>query len=115
MPFISVHTTKKLAKEERDAVKSILGKEISVLPNKREEVLMVEFIEGTDMYFGGEEKENCAFVEVRMFRSAPFDAKKAYTELIFRTLGEILGLQEGEIYVTYVELSSWGTKGSLKE
>ena len=44
MPFISVHTTKKLAKEERDAVKSILGKEISVLPNKREEVLMVEFI-----------------------------------------------------------------------
>ncbi len=114
MPFISIHTTKKLGRDERDTIKTALGKEISMLPNKSEAVLMTEFIGGTDMYFGGEEKENCAFVEIRLFRTAPYEAKKAYTELIFRTLEETLGLAEGEIYVTYVELDTWGTKGSLK-
>ena len=49
-----------------------------------------------------------------MYKEAPFENKKAYTEMIFRLLEENTELEEGEIYVSYVELSTWGTKGSLK-
>ncbi len=114
MPLISVHTTKELNREQQDAIKKKLGEEITVLPNKTEAVLMVEFLHNDGMYFAGERQENCAFVEVKLYKEAPFENKRTYTELIFGLLEDVAGLDERNIYVAYVELPTWGTKGSLK-
>ena len=100
MPFISVHTTKELNRQQQDTIKKALGENLPMLPNKTEAVLMVEFLHNDGMYFAGEKKENCAFVEVRMYKAAPFAHKEAYTEMIFRLLEEYTELGEGGIYVS---------------
>lgn len=114
MPFISVNTTLSLSQEKKTAVAKAIGQKISLIPNKSEPVLMVDISDCHTMFFGGELKEKCAFVDVRCYKAAPFEANKAFTEAVFELLKTELGLTESEIYVSISELPVWGTRGSLK-
>jgi len=114
MPFIAVSTTGKLQQEQKDAIARELGRVISLIPTKTEPVLMVDVSDDHVMYFGGKKMSRCAFVDVRCYKSAPFEGNKAFTEAVFKLLKEIVGLEENEVYVSISELPVWGTKGSLK-
>jgi len=114
MPYISVSTTLSLSQEKKDEIASMLGKYISLIPNKTEAVLMVDVSDGHTMYFGGQKRERCAFVDVRCYKNARFEDNKAFIEAVYKLLNETTGLMETEIYVTIYEYPTWGTKGSLK-
>lgn len=114
MPFIQVNTTLTLTQSEKDKIASRIGDVISIIPNKSEPLLMIDIRDGDTMYFGGIHKEKCAFVDVRCYKSAPFEANKEFTERIFELLQEETPLEQGDIYVSIAEYPIWGTKGSLK-
>lgn len=113
MPYISVNVTGTLSDAQKDAIKSGLGAKIGLIPNKKESVLMVDLSENHTMYFAGE-KRSLAFVDVRCYKSAAFEDKKAFTEAVFQLLQEVIGLTADDIYLSYGEYDTWGTKGSMK-
>ena len=85
MPYICVNLTKKLTDSQKDAIKAGLGEQIALIPGKRERALMVDFSDGHTMYFAGE-KRDLAFVDVRCYKAAAFEDKKAFTEAVFALL-----------------------------
>lgn len=113
MPFISVQVAETLLQEQKDALKISLGKNISLLPGKAEEQLMVDISDKHSLYFSGRPLSKGAYVDVRTFGNSDFESKKALTESIYEMLHNVCGIQKDEIYVTFSAFSEWGTRGSL--
>ena len=113
MPYIAINTSKTLSDAQKDALKSVLGEKITVIPGKEEARLMVDISDGRTMYFAGEKRE-LAFVDVRCYGSTEFVNKKAFTEAVFEALQQTTGLQNNAVYLSYSEFENWGTLGSMK-
>ena len=114
MPHIIVNTNLTLGKEQKDAFKNEFGKAITILPGKTEQVLMVDISDGHTIYFRGEEPEQVAHVEVRLYGTSSFESKSEFTREVYRILNDILGLKENEATVCFGEYSVWGANGKLK-
>lgn len=111
MPFIDSKITTKLTKEQKEAVKSKLGKAVSIL-HKGETYLMVGFQDEYELYFGGKKLEKGAYVSVSLFGKASSADYNRMTGEICRILSEELGIPSANVYVTYHGLSDWGWNGS---
>ena len=110
MPFIDVKLSKKISNEEKEELKSDLGKSISLM-HKPESYLMVGICDGYDLYFAGKKLENGAYVSVSAFgRVNPADTQKM-TESICAILSKRLAVKGSEIYVTYAGVENWGWNG----
>ena len=112
MPMITVHTNKQLKKEEKALVGRGLGERITLLPGKSEASLMLEIQDGQEMFFRGGQ-DTCAFVEVRLFRVSPLEAKQAFTQSLCALLEEV-GIPSRDVYLNFLEFDSWGIQGTLK-
>lgn len=110
MPFINVKTNVSISKEEEIAIKSKLGKAISLIPGKSENWLMVGFQPECSLYFRGNSSEKIAFVEVKIYGGAPKSACDKTTAEITDILKEEIGIEQ--IYIKYEEAEIWGFNGS---
>lgn len=110
MPFIDCKITKKMTEEQKDLLKSELGKSIALL-HKPESYLMVGVADGYDLYFAGKKVESGAYVAVSLFgRVSSADSEKM-TAAICDLLRGRLGLDSSKIYVTYQGIVDWGWNG----
>ena len=110
MPFIDVKLSKKITDEQKEQLKSDLGKSISIM-HKPESYLMVGICDGYDLYFAGNKLANGAFVSVSAFgRVNPADTRKM-TESICAILSSRLSVKGSDIYVTYAGVENWGWNG----
>ena len=110
MPFINVKVSIPLTEEKRIAVKTALGKAITVM-GKSEDYLMVGFEENVPLYFAGQKEERCAFVDVRVFGTVDPKQADEMTMVICQTLEMVLGIQASKTYVTYQGFTDWGWNG----
>ena len=113
MPLISVNAVGTLTAQQKDAIKAGLGHAITLIPGKKEKALMVDISDGHALYLGGNPLENGAFVDVRIFKDAEFDDKKAMTEAIFALLEKECGIPANQIYLTFTAHAEWGLRGTL--
>lgn len=111
MPFIDHKLTVTLNEEQKERIKSRLGKAISVL-HKGETYLMVGFEDDYDLYLGGKKLEKGAYVEVSLFGKASPSDYERMTGLICDILKEELGIPGNAVYVTYHGIADWGWNGS---
>lgn len=112
MPYIAVTTSAPVSPETGEAVKVELGKTITILPGKTEGALIVNISGGNTMFFGGVEKY-CAYVDIRLFRTVPKEAKEQFTEVVIALVAEKIGIPVADIFLSIAEYSSWGFKGKL--
>lgn len=111
MPYIDLKLSKKITDEEKDKLKSELGKCISVM-HKPESYLMIGICDGYDLYFAGNKLANGAFVSVSAFgRVNPTDTQKM-TECICTILEKQLSVSGRDVYVTYAGVENWGWNGN---
>ena len=111
MPFIDVKLSKKISDEQKEQLKSDLGKSISIM-HKPESYLMVGICDGYDLYFAGNKLENGAFVSVSAFgRVNPSDTDKM-TASICEILSKRVAVKGQHVYVTYEGIENWGWNGS---
>lgn len=68
MPMIEAKVTMKLSEDKRDVLKTEFGKAITIL-GKPESYLMINLVDGQDLYFGGNKLEKGAYVEVKVLGS----------------------------------------------
>lgn len=115
MPFVGIKTSKKLTPSQKLTIKEGVGRAIELIPGKLEEKLMMSVEDGLDMFFRGEEKEACAFVEVKIKDSAAFEDKANVTEKIFSLLEDTAGIKKDDTYLCFGEYEEWGSRGVLKK
>lgn len=111
MPFIDSKITSKLSDAQKDTLKTKLGELISTLPGKSETYLMVGFADNYPLYFGGNKLDKGAFVEVKIFGSAPDAALEEMTSKICSLYEAELGIPPKNIYVKYEFVDHWGWNG----
>ena len=110
MPFINAKVSVPLTEEKRVAIKTALGKSISVM-GKGERFLMLGFEENVPLFLGGEKQEKCAFVDIKVFGEVNPDQANQMTALVCQTMEMVLGIPADKTYVTYQGLSDWGWNG----
>ena len=110
MPFIDSKITVSVSQEKREAMKSELGKAVSIL-GKPESFLMVGFEDNYDLYMGGKKLEKGAYVAVSLFGNASGSAYEKMTAKICELYEKELGIPQDAIYVTYHGVNDWGWNG----
>ncbi len=112
MPFINSKVTVSLSEEKKETIKSRLGKAIALIPGKSETWLMVGFEDNYSLYFKGNQEDETAFVEVKIFGSASSQAYDALTTEICKIMQEEAGIPQNRVYVKYEEVENWGWNGN---
>ncbi len=111
MPFIDVKLSEKISEEKKEAVKTKLGKAVSLL-HKPESYLMVGIVDDYTLYFAGKKLSRGAYVSVSLFgQPAARDTEKMTAE-ICKILQEELAVSGDKVYVTYHGVENWGWNGS---
>ncbi len=111
MPFIDSRVTVKISDQQKEEIKTELGKLISIL-NKSETYLMVGIEDSYDLWLGGKKLEKGAYVAVSLYGSAPAEAYDRLTCQICDLLSRKLGIPGDAVYVTYHPVSDWGWNGA---
>ena len=111
MPMIEAKVTMKLPQEKRDVLKAEFGKAVSVI-GKPESYLMVNLVDGQDLYFGGSKLEKGAYVEVKVLGSVDGAASAKMTARLCEVLQKELAIPGDAVYVSYWGTSNWGWNGS---
>ena len=110
MPMIDSKVTVRLSAEQKEELKTELGKLIAIL-NKSEAYLMVSMEDACDLWLGGRKLEKGAYVAVSLYGDAPKEAYDRLTGEICGLLQEKLGIPGNAVYVTYHPVSDWGWNG----
>lgn len=113
MPYISVTTSKDLTGVERDTIRRELGSLIAIIPGKSESVLMLDIMDGHDMYFAGE-RRTCAYINVALYTAAPLEAKSRFAGAVCEMLAREIGIPADDVYLTFSEYPNWCSHGTLK-
>lgn len=112
MPFIHTITTKKLTNEQKEELKTEFGRIIEDIPGKSEDWLMLAFSDGVEMYFRGDGDGDAAFIDVKIFGTAPSEAYEAMTRDVCALIEGRLGIPADRVYVKYEEADKWGWNGA---
>lgn len=110
MPYIDVKLSKKASEEQKQLLKTELGKAIKIM-DKPESYLMVGIQDSYDLYFAGKKLENGAFVSVSVFGEVSSASSQNMTVRICEILNSIFATQAECVYVTYSGIHNWGWNG----
>lgn len=110
MPFVQIKTNTSITSVQQQRLKTQLGQDISTLPGKSEQWLMISFEPETHLWFRGT-AEPAALVEVSAFGEIAPSAATAFTSQLCALLHDELGLSPDRIYVKYMSTPTWGWNG----
>ena len=109
MPCIQIKTNVKVNEETAEAIKSQLGKDIALLPEKTEDWLMVTLEDSCRMWFRGDASHPLAIVEVKVFGAQRDSAaSEKMTQAVCKLFQKELGVDPKDIYIRYLASPDWG-------
>ncbi len=107
MPFVNVKTSVRVDEAKKTVIEAKITKAITILPGKSESHLMCAVEDGVSMMFHGD-KENTAFVEVKILGKSTREAYEKLTAAICDILEEEIGVSPEYCYVKFEEIVNWG-------
>ncbi len=111
MPYIQLRTNKGITKEQEQEIKARLGEAIDIV-GKSEAWLMVEFVPNCNLYFKGDNSEDIAYVDVKLYGRSDASSYNNLTKEITAILNENLNINSSNIYISYGEFINWGWNGN---
>ncbi|MFV0394514.1 MAG: tautomerase family protein [Coprobacillaceae bacterium] len=112
MPFISLTTNRKLTLQQEVTIKEELGKLISIIPNKSEDVLMLHFEDNQIMYYQGKDS-SCMMMAISLYNTAPLEAKQKFVQEVTKMIEEVANISIANQYLSFQEFPNWGKNGEL--
>ncbi|MDK6249935.1 phenylpyruvate tautomerase MIF-related protein [Alloscardovia omnicolens] len=114
MPVIHTHVSVGTTQNQREELKTIYGQAITAIPGKSETWLMCPFEDNMPIYFGGDDSEPAAYVEVNVLgrNQIARESWESLTEQIMAALHSVLGIAQDHIYIRYTATADWGWNGS---
>lgn len=110
MPFIDSKVTPVLTPQQKEEIKTELGRLVATL-NKSETYLMVGIEDGYDLWLGGKKLAKGAYVAVSLYGDAPKEQYDRMTGQICDLMSRKLDIPGNAVYVTYHPVSDWGWNG----
>ncbi|MDR1901127.1 MAG: hypothetical protein LBQ88_02425 [Treponema sp.] len=111
MPYISVAIGQKLTAQQKEKVKTELGRLITIIPGKTEQDLIVHIQDGA-LYMGGTEAPS-AYIDLRLYIKTDMEAKKRFTRELFAFITGEFGIEADRQYLTISEYDNWGYDGEF--
>lgn len=105
MPFLDVRASCPIAPEQEEALKTQLGKAISLLPGKSEGSLMMQFTDNCRLWFGGRQEGPIVFVNAMLYGSATKEACKRFSDAVIPQMEQVLGAKT--VYLKFEEVANW--------
>ncbi len=112
MPYIEAKLSCKLTAEKTEALKAGFGKAIQTIPGKSEQWLMVNIIDGQNLFFAGDADADSAYISVEIFGKASSKAYGALTSELCTLISYVTGISPSRTYITYREIDEWCWNGS---
>lgn len=114
MPVVRIHATTDIPREAQLDLKRACGEAISIVPGKSEQWLMCTFNERTPLFFGGDDAQPSALVEVSVFTRAEIPATvwEQLTDILTRAVSDTLGIDPARIYIEYRTTAHFGWNGA---
>lgn len=107
MPYIDFNVSNTLTSQKENLIKSGLGKIIEEIPGKTESRLMIQFKDNCRLWFGGENSEPMAFINVMVYGSALKDSYQAFSDKAIQLISAELEIPGNNIYVKFEEVPNW--------
>lgn len=111
MPYIEARITEKLTDSQKDALKTKLGKAISIM-HKSEGHLMVGIADNFTLFFAGKALAKGAFVSIDTFGEPGASDCNQMTGKVCDILKDEVGIPSENVYVKYGGTNNWGWNGS---
>jgi len=110
MPFIHLHIAQELTPQKREELQLAIGAIMPLIPEKNMNNTMIELTDGAPLYMRGG-AINGAFMELRVYKASPEDAKAAFFAALSTLLEEKLGIAPGDVYGNITEMAHWCAGG----
>ena len=110
MPFIDSKISVKVTDEQKEQIKSEIGKAASII-GQPESFVMIGIQHEYTLYFAGNKLEKGAYVSVDVLGQANSPACEKMTAKICEIYESILGIPGSNIYVEYRSTPDWGWNG----
>ena len=114
MPYMEIRLSKAFTEAQLESAKVALGRDMSLLKDKDESTLMLDFVHSPHMFLRGIPLQNGGFIDCRLFGPQMVAAKRAFSEAVFKSFTEIFGTDPKDVYINYTHYKDWGVGGSLK-
>lgn len=112
MPYVHLTTNRNLSDQQKADIKDFIIEAIQSIPDKGLRNTMVH-IDSAYMFFK-EDSNNCIFIELRVYKKQPEEAKQEFVDKMCNYLYEKLRIEKELIYFNILELDSWVTSGTIK-
>ena len=113
MPFVHLSTTKIMTMPEKEVLADEIAHLVATMPGKPYERTMVRIDAGCEIFRAGKLAE-CAYFQTHFQRPVPIEAQKSYIENLYTLFKDKLGLEVPQIYMSMVDLETWGSRGTLQ-
>jgi len=113
MPYVQVNLSQTLSDEQKNAVYDLINGSIPLIPGKTPEVTMINIADGCSMRMGYS-PDPTIFIDVRLFRQAPYESKNDFVREVTKSLASMFGVKPGNIYINITEHNNWGSNGALR-
>jgi hypothetical protein len=112
MPYISISIGQKLDAPQKEALKSELGRLITIIPGKTEPDLLVNIQDGGSLYMAGT-GEPSVYIDLRVYTKTDPEAKKRFTRELCAFITRRFGIEAARQYLTISEYDHWGYDGEF--
>ena len=94
--------------QQEQELKARLGRAIKMIPGKSEDYLLLEFEDNCRLCIAGRKaSQSLAYIE------AAVSGYDAFTAEITGAFQDVLGIQPGNIYIKYEDITAWGVRGQF--
>ena len=110
MPFVDIKSSKPIDAKTRNVLQEEIVKIMPVIPGK-DETNTLFCISDHYAMFKQHEAVEAVFVEVRMYKQSPEEAKAEFVKQITPIFDKVLGIPAPMVNLNFTEMDKWAVNG----
>jgi len=110
MPYLDIRSSKKIDESTRNKLQLEIGKIMPTIPGKDVSNTLICFADNYTMYKNTEQTESI-FVDIRLYKNSPEDAKAAFAKKLAALFEESLQVPPSNVNMNFVEMPAWSVNG----
>ena len=114
MPFIIARVNTHIDKNQELAIKSEMGRAITLIPGKSEKYLMLGLEDDYKFYLRGD-SQKAALIEASIFGNEDHEGFKEFARETTKIFNEVLNIPPENIYINFADIKTWAVNGIFIE
>lgn len=112
MPHIDIKISKPVNTEAIDKLQREIANNMEIIPGKTSANTVICISDNYSMYRDSQ-PITAAFIDIRLYKESPVEAKKAFAEKMFNIFEAVLDIPPTHVQINFVELPCWASNGNF--